>query len=469
MPRPVMLEYMIGRVTKHCPDFFEKYMKLNTSVESVRFVEGNSKFEIGTKDILTGEEMTEYYDKCIWAAGMNGRPQMPTSLLNMFREGGFTGRIVHSSDTVSFREDVEGKRILLVGGSYSAEDLALTAVKCGVAKVYISSRTKNVISWTGAWPYNKVEVLEEQMPVRMTENGRCIQFAATEYALSEDYAPGEEVQTELRDVDTIIFCTGYMPNVDMLSEELRRPICKSENPEMLVPNDWIMAPNRFTEVLGVVEPADDAKVIGCIYPGLYCGSISISNPGMMFMTFEFEATLLGVDVSAWLLMQYVAGLKDIPSAEEMLKRERDAALHTLNNPGYRCLLDKNYTEAIEDNWDKLPGRPESKHEWLDLVEIDYEESQDVRMLVRYTQEAEYPLNLGSVDNLNEIADAFIAFDRMTRDHRAQVTEDDAENGRTYRDYSDGGDFVSIHTGSTATSLKGKWLDIDPQDSTILEP
>merc|ERR1712032_690148 len=127
-----------------------------------------------------------------------------------------------------------------------------------------------------------------------------------------------------------------------------------------------MMPNSFTEVLGVVEPADDAKVIGCIYPGLYCGCISIGNPAMMFMTFEFEATLLGVDVSAWLLMRYVAGLKDIPAAEEMLKRERDAALHTLNNPGYRCLLDRNYIDAIEENWEKLPGIPDSKHEWLDL-------------------------------------------------------------------------------------------------------
>merc|ERR1719510_353907 len=108
---------------------------------------------------------------------MNGRPMMPKSMLNMFREGGFSGRMIHSSDTVNFEDDVKGKTILLIRGSFSGEDLALTAVKCGVEKVYISSRNPNVVSWTAAWPYNKVEVLEQQLPVRVTEDGRCIQFA----------------------------------------------------------------------------------------------------------------------------------------------------------------------------------------------------------------------------------------------------------------------------------------------------
>merc|ERR1712151_135462 len=112
-------------------------------------------------------------------------------------------------------DDVKAKSILLIGGSYSGEDLALMAGKCGVEKVYVSSRNKNVTSWTAAWPYNKVQVLEQQLPVRVSQNGRCIQFASTECALSEDYVPEEEVQTELHDIDTVIFCTGYAPIVDM--------------------------------------------------------------------------------------------------------------------------------------------------------------------------------------------------------------------------------------------------------------
>jgi len=124
MPRQPILEYMIGRVTKHCPEFFEKYMKFHTSVESVSYIESESKFEIVTRNVLTGEKITGEYDKCIWAGGENGRPKMPASMVNMFQAGGFAGRVIHSSDTANFEEDVKGKRVLLIGGGYSAEDLA---------------------------------------------------------------------------------------------------------------------------------------------------------------------------------------------------------------------------------------------------------------------------------------------------------------------------------------------------------
>lgn len=126
LPRQAVLECMMARCTKKCPDFFEKYMQFNTSVVSVKYE--NSKFQVITKNALTGEEQTGEYDKCIWSAGENGRPLMPSSLLNLFREGGFQGRVIHSSDTADFEADCKGKRILMIGGSYSAEDLALMYV-----------------------------------------------------------------------------------------------------------------------------------------------------------------------------------------------------------------------------------------------------------------------------------------------------------------------------------------------------
>eukprot|EP00928_Gymnodinium_smaydae_P096098 TRINITY_DN8416_c0_g4_i1.p1 TRINITY_DN8416_c0_g4~~TRINITY_DN8416_c0_g4_i1.p1 ORF type:complete len:597 (+),score=75.46 TRINITY_DN8416_c0_g4_i1:91-1881(+) len=470
MPRHALLEYMIGRVTQRCPDFFDRYMKFKSSVEGVRFLSAERKFEVVITDVSTGDTYTGYYDKCIWAAGMNGRPMIPASMFNMFREGGFSGRIIHSSDTANFRSDVEGKNILLIGGSYSGEDLALMAVKCGVNKVFISSRNKNVVSWTAAWPCNKVQVLEGQVPVSVTDNGRCIQFASAECSLSDaDEADNADMQTEteIRDIDTVIFCTGYSPNVNMLSEDLNRALRRDDLPEMSVPKNWKMSPNSFTDVLGDIEPADDAKLIGCMYPDLYCGCISIENPDMMFMPFEFENPLFGIDVSAWLLMHYVTGAAGSKSAEDMLQHERDAVLNTLNNPGYRCLVDKNYIDAIEKHWDSLPEKPESKHEWLDEVEMDFQETMEIRMLARYVQEANYPVSLGSVDELNETAAAYMAFDRMTRDHRAEISELDAEKGITFRDYSNGDDFVSMFTGSVASSLRKKWLDIDITDSTTL--
>jgi cation diffusion facilitator CzcD-associated flavoprotein CzcO len=54
---------------------------------------------------------------------------MPTSVTSLFREGGFTGKVIHSSDSADFETHVKSKRVLIIGGGYSAEDLALTAIK----------------------------------------------------------------------------------------------------------------------------------------------------------------------------------------------------------------------------------------------------------------------------------------------------------------------------------------------------
>jgi len=280
-----------------------------------------------------------------------------------------------------------------------------------------------------------------------------------------------QIQTEVRDIDTIIFCTGYLPNLDMLSEELRQAMNRDEEPELSIPKDWRMTPNKLTQILGDIEPDEDVQVTGPIHPGLYCDCISIENPRMMFMKFEFENPLFGIDVSAWLLLRSVVGMREIPSAEEMVKQEEHNALLTMSNPWFRCMMDKNYFEAIDENWEKFPDRPESKLDLLEQFESEYdtEATTEIRILTRHMQEAQYPLSLGSYDELNETANSYIQFDSMTYDHRAQLTEDDADNGRTFRDYMNGDEFRSVFTGTSAVPLKQRWLDVEAHDPTILEP
>lgn len=84
MPRQLILDYMIGRVTKNCQSFFEKYFQFNTSVESVKYNDETKLFEIATTDMNSGKTLTSHYDKCIWAAGECGRPIMPAPLVQLF-------------------------------------------------------------------------------------------------------------------------------------------------------------------------------------------------------------------------------------------------------------------------------------------------------------------------------------------------------------------------------------------------
>jgi thioredoxin reductase len=477
LPRQPVLEYMMGRCTKNCPDFFKKYMKFNTCVVSVKYLDTSGKFEVVTKHVLTQEQDTTYYDKCIWSAGENGRPMMPNFLINLFRDGGFKGRMIHSSDTSDFANDVKDKRILLIGGSYSAEDLALMAIKVGVEKVYVSTRQSakadedgDVISWTSAWPYDKVKVLEEQIPVAVTENGNCIQFSKTEWVFPNKYVPSKGIETELRDIDTIIFCTGYLPNFEMLDELLREAVKKDPNLTLNVPKDWKMSPNKLTDILGEVEPGDVRWCNSFVsYPGVYRG-MSIANPNMMFILSDVSSPLCGIDVSAWLLLRFITGTREIPSTEEMWKQNEADALLELDNPVVRYRMDHNYFKAYEEHW---VAAPEIKQELMQkLYEEAYEEHDDTddviyyRFVARMMQEADYPVDFGSYDKLSEKAKTIIHYNELSYYHRHSL--DGSEPWRTFRDYTDGEKFRSIFTGTPSVSLKQKWLDIDAADTSILE-
>lgn len=470
MPRQPVLEYMIGRVTKNCPDFFEKYVKFNTSVEYVRFFEEKNKFEVVTKDMITREKVVSEFDKCIWAGGENGRPKMPEALVNLFLEGGFNGKIVHSSDTADFETDVKGKRVLLIGGGYSAEDLALMAVKCGVDKVYISSRQhENVVSWTGAWPGNKVEVLEAQTPVAVTEQGNCIQFAKTWWKWPDKYVPYNKVETELRDIDTIILCTGYLPNFDMLDPDLRKAVTKSVERKVPVPSDWKMKPNKMTDLVGDVAPGDVLwwnSIVG--YPGLYRG-LSIDNPNMMFLVTSVDNPLFGIDVDCWLLLHFITGLNEVPSAEEMWKQNVVDAVRQMDNTYLRYCMDSAYCKAYDNVHNEKP-------ECGDLLWNFYKESKSKHydiyysILARSIQEVGYPVSYGSYDDLNETAQTLIKYGNMSYNARSNLRPDDKDSEwKTFRDVDDSEKFVSVFTGAKAVPLKQHWLDIDANDVTVLEP
>jgi cation diffusion facilitator CzcD-associated flavoprotein CzcO len=137
------------------------------------------------------------FDYCIWAAGTRGKPRIPRSLLTLFRSGQslvdpevcdppFTGTILHSIHvpTPEFPPAVIGKRIVLIGDSDSALDLALHAVKLGVSKVDILSRSGyGECFYMSSWPekvdpdtgdYEQIVDVHVAMPFRVIDDGRSI-------------------------------------------------------------------------------------------------------------------------------------------------------------------------------------------------------------------------------------------------------------------------------------------------------
>ena len=49
---------------------------------------------------------------------------------------------------------------------------------------------------------NKVEVLSRQVPTKVTEKGNCIQFQEVEWSYTGYEVSSDEVETEVRDIDT---------------------------------------------------------------------------------------------------------------------------------------------------------------------------------------------------------------------------------------------------------------------------
>jgi trimethylamine monooxygenase len=198
MKRQDLLDYILSRVTKNCPDFLHKYVEFRKQVEHVVYDNENSRFNVSVRDLNSSKTEVRHFDKCIWACGENGRQNVPQSLISLFRDGGFRGRIIHSAETATLREDVKGKRVLIIGRGFSGEDLALQAIKLGVEKIYVCTRRDGTeISWTSHWPMNKVKLLRCQEPLAVTENGRCIRFREVRWTPYGYLRESDEAQSEV--------------------------------------------------------------------------------------------------------------------------------------------------------------------------------------------------------------------------------------------------------------------------------
>lgn len=368
LPRKYVLDYILGRCTNKCPNFFEKYFSFRTSVVNVKYIEGNeidvnnNKFRVQTRNETTGIEEVKFFDKCIWAGGNNGIPYTPKKILKLFRKGGFQGPIVHSSDTTNFKQDVENKTILIVGGGFSAEDLALMAIKEGASQIHCTFRCENKeVNEVTRWPYDKVRTYPETTIKKVEGNTVTLAEVERDVHKQKYRIIRDSEDSILKDVDTVIFCTGYSSNLNMLDISLQEPwYCSGDC--FTIPKDWRMKKNKFMELavgkdFGHIEPPNT------VWPGdffyshfshLYRGSISIKNPNMMYFFLQFSETpLMEIDISAWMMARYVTGQSELPSREEMEEENYRINLESMDNPFIRYQADYKFNEALEAviDWD----------------------------------------------------------------------------------------------------------------------
>jgi len=508
LPRKYVLEYMLARVTRNCPDFFERYFSFRTTVVHVEQQQdgnGKKKFRICTRSETTGMEEVSYFDKCIWAAGENGIPQSPQNLVRIFEQGGFQGRIVHSSDTSNFKQDVEGKRVLLVGGGYSAEDLALMAIKEGVSKVYCTCRSNDsVVMETTCWPYDKVTVYDETSIEKVSDSTVMLidtywDVKQQKYRIDTDQAKREV----LENIDTIIFCTGYEANMTMLEYTLQKE--PFQTTRVTVPEDWTMDPSEFnSQVLGdeyaqQIRPENN-QVLAFAgdrfgYTKLYKGIFLINNPGMIYML-EYtgvDAPILELDIAAWAIVKVLTNQVALPSIEEMEADNVRIHLECMHDPIFREEIDWKYAEAIVER------KSIERKDFEELCENQYLETTKpsfCRLLGQLMNEFGYPVSFMEKDGktFSKYYDIFFAntvcddasrdLVRFKYDGASTSTSDDNDGAststsddnddvpntsvtrpgwRTFRDDPALENCTSYFTGIKAISLPKPWVELNEED------
>jgi trimethylamine monooxygenase len=250
-PREVLYDYIIGRVEK---SNIRQWIRFNSPVRHVSYDEHEGLFHVTVKDNLKDVEYTETFDHVIVASGHFSTPNVP------FYPGfeSFKGRILHAHD---FRDAMEfkDKDLLLIGTSYSAEDIGSQCWKYGAKSITVSYRTAPM---GHKWPDNW-----EELPLLEKVEGNTVTFK----------------DGSKRDVDAIILCTGYNHHFPFIAEELR-----------------LKTNNR-------------------LYPiNLYKGVVWEHNPKMMYLGMQDQwFTFNMFDAQAWYARDVIMGRIEMPSQLEM--------------------------------------------------------------------------------------------------------------------------------------------------------
>ena len=188
-PRAVLWDYIKGRVDK---GKVRPWVRFNTPVRMIVWDQNQQQFRVTAHERVADRMYSEMFDRVIVASGHFSVPNVP----EFEGTGSFNGRVMHSHD---FRDALEfkGQDVLIVGRSYSAEDIGSQCWKYGAKSVTTTYRSKPM---GFKWP----ERFEER-PLLQRLVGKTAHFK----------------DGSRKDVDAIILCTGYLHHFPFLPDELR--------------------------------------------------------------------------------------------------------------------------------------------------------------------------------------------------------------------------------------------------------
>jgi trimethylamine monooxygenase len=250
-PRAALYDYIAGRAEK---GGVRRHIRFDSAVRWISFDAGRDAFEVTVESRADGGTRTEEFSHVVVASGHFSTPNAP----EYPGFATFPGRVLHAHD---FRDAQEftGKDLLVLGSSYSAEDIALQSRKYGARSVTIAYRHAPM---GFGWPDGITEV-----PRLERLDGRTAHFA----------------DGTSREVDAVVLCTGYRHWFPFVEDGLRL---------------------RTTNVL--------------YPPDLYKGVVWTANPRMMYLGMQDQYyTFSMFDAQAWFARDVVLGRVTLPDRARM--------------------------------------------------------------------------------------------------------------------------------------------------------
>lgn len=256
-PRAVLFDYIEGRVQKAG---VRDWIRFSTAVRWVDYDADSEKFTVTVHDHAKDHVYSEEFDNVIVASGHFSVPNVPQ--YPGFEN--FNGRLLHAHDFRDARE-FSGKDILVMGASYSAEDIGSQCWKYGAKSITSCYRSAPMgFGWPDNW---------EEKPALVRVEGNVAHFS-----------DGTSKQ-----VDAIILCTGYKHFFNFLPDDLR-----------------LKTANRLAT-------AD-----------LYKGVAWVHNPKLFYLGMQDQwFTFNMFDAQAWWVRDAIMGRIEIPSDKAVLLADVD--------------------------------------------------------------------------------------------------------------------------------------------------
>ena len=303
-PRAVLFDYIEGRVKKAG---VRDWVRFNTAVRWVEFDDDSGLFTVTVHDHAKDHVYSETFDHVIVASGHFSVPNVP----HYPGFESFNGRLLHAHDFRDARE-FSGKDILVMGSSYSAEDIGSQCWKYGAKSITSCYRSAPMgFHWPENW---------EEKPALERVEGNTAYF----------------IDGTSKHVDAIILCTGYKHFFNFLPDDLR-----------------LKTANRLAT-------AD-----------LYKGVVWVHNPKLFYLGMQDQwFTFNMFDAQAWWVRDAIMGKIEIPADKETLLedvRERETREEADPDTKFAITYQADYIKELVAETDypsfDIDGASEAFFEW----------------------------------------------------------------------------------------------------------